>query len=143
EESIAFYYREKLTALSSYLSCCESCGQAKIIVLIPTNEVFSVGYENLGIYKQSEDERTEIVKQTVDGLREKFESARLPAWVNLTVTTWSEYLKSLGLEDQNEYTEKGTNLLKTSPKLNSILSEILRSSRARFMRKGIQLDDET
>src|SRR5690606_9555044 len=60
-----------------------------------------------------------------------------------TVTTWSEYLKSLGLEDQNEYTEKGTNLLKTSPKLNSILSEILRSSRARFMRKGIQLDDET
>ncbi|QQS39509.1 hypothetical protein IPM62_02765 [Candidatus Woesebacteria bacterium] len=136
DESIALYYINKLKEIAKNLS---PIAPPTFTILLPTNEVFDNTYSSLGLYSQSTDERQEIIEQTQVGLQSEFKKSAPE--LSIGVLTWEEYLtKITAPRTQNEYTKLGNIKLTSSPNFRSIKNEMLQSAKARFTRKGINLD---
>ena len=136
-ESMALYYAPRIREIAKILV---SLSKPEFTILLPSNEVDDSKYERLGIYSQPAAVRLSVLQETKAKIDEGFRSYTLQPHV----TTWSEFLQSRGLQNnQSFYSSNGSEVLRQSPKFPKIKEEMLKSARAEFGAKGMKLDTET
>jgi hypothetical protein len=132
DAAITPFFRERIQEIAKVLS---TIGNPNVTILVPSNEAFD---GRVWKYRQSREEREDVISQVVSGLTNTFKGIPLPPNASLNVTRWDDYLASRCIEGRPEdYSEKGENRLRESANFRKIVKEATKSGRGYFAQNGI------
>lgn len=133
--AIAWYFKNRIVEIASRLS---KLGQANLVILIPSNEAF---YEKMWNYRQSQNEREQIINRTRDWLNEKFFTIEIPKNATIAAMRWDEYLISRGItDDPQTFSEQGEQRIIISSNYKEILEEAVRNGLAYFKKNKVSVN---
>ncbi|RJQ24833.1 hypothetical protein C4577_06845 [Candidatus Parcubacteria bacterium] len=132
DAAITLYFSQRIQEIAEVLS---SIGNPNITILIPSNEAFD---SRVWKYLQSQEEREWIINSTATFLKAKFNSLMLPSNASIDFLRWDEYLnKNNATKKPQEYSKDGETAVKSSPNINKIKREGLKSGKTYFAQNGI------
>lgn len=139
DAAIVVYFAKKIEETSRVLA---SIGNPNIKILIPSNE--ALNKTGVWKYKQSEDERENILNETVSGLTSFSSKLSLPSACSLEVKRWDNYLISAGAKYSSDYySQQGVQRLRESSNFGKVVKEGVKSGLAYFAQNGVTNIDKT
>lgn len=133
DAAITPYFSRRIQELSVVLSDIRN---PEITILLPSNEAFD---GRVWKYKQSYEEREEVINEALAGLTGNLKDIPLPPKAKLKIMRWDEYLKSRGaMKTPEEYSQEGEIRVRQSASFEKIIREAVKSGRGYFAQNGIK-----